>query len=35
MNGLHDNETAQQTAPKGDIDELIFCAESGWLVSQR
>ena len=33
---IHDeNETASRTEPKGDVDDLIFCAGPGWSASDR
>ena len=29
------DETIQRTDPKGDIDDLIFCADQGWSASSR
>ena len=35
MRGNHYDETTPRTEPKGDVDDLIFCAGPDWSVSQR
>ncbi len=30
----HD-DSAPRTAPGGDVDDLIFCADQAWSASQR
>jgi len=35
MRGCHYDETVPHTDPKGDVDDLIFCADQSWSASDR